>query len=155
VQTAYFRVLNADALPNIEYTYYELDTISEPQQLPIFEQLKEKKRGELYEFSVGMAIPREKNIAVQYNAKLLINAKGKYRFYTTSDDGSKLLIDGKLVVDNDGNHGNRERSNTVELTQGVHTILVQYYNGGGGKWLEVYWSGDGLPKQILIPNSSR
>jgi hypothetical protein len=155
VQTAYFRVLNADALPNIEYTYYELDTISEPQQLPIFEQLKEKKRGELYEFSVGMAIPREKNIAVQYNAKLLINAKGKYRFYATSDDGSKLLIDGKLVVDNDGNHGNRERSNTVELTQGVHTILVQYYNGGGGKWLEVYWSGDGLPKQILIPNSSR
>ena len=36
-----------------------------------------------------------------------IPERGVYRFYTFSDDGSKLYIDGKLIVDNDGGHSGR------------------------------------------------
>jgi hypothetical protein len=63
-----------------------------------------------------------------------------------------LYIDGKELVDNDGNHGNRERSSSIDLKPGLHDVKVTYYNGGGGKWLDVYWSGEKLPKQILSPD---
>ena len=34
-----------------------------------------------------------------------IPADGIYSFYISSDDGSKLFIDDKILVDNDGLHG--------------------------------------------------
>ncbi len=83
---------------------------------------------------------------------LKIDLAGKYSFYTQSDDGSKLYIDGKEVVNNDGDHGVIERMGAVELSAGQHKIGVAYYNGGGSFWLDALYSGPGVPKQIIPAN---
>jgi uncharacterized surface protein with fasciclin (FAS1) repeats len=57
---------------------------------------------------------------------------GDYTFSTTSDDGSVLYINGAKVVDNDGLHSARERHGAVTLAAGAHSIMVVFFENGGG-----------------------
>ena len=41
----------------------------------------------------------------------------------------KLIIDGKVVIDNDGEHPPRERSGTVWLGAGDHEMVLEYFQG--------------------------
>jgi hypothetical protein len=56
-----------------------------------------------------------------------VASAGSYTFTVTSDDGSLLLIDGNLVVDNGGPHPPTVASNSTTLTPGVHAFEVQYF----------------------------
>ena len=67
--------------------------------------------------------------AILYTGRLWIANPGTYHFALTSDDGSKLWIDDRLVIDNDGIHFAMEASNTVNLTAGLHTLRVAYFQG--------------------------
>jgi hypothetical protein len=64
---------------------------------------------------------------------------GLASFSLTSDDGSILTIDGAQVVNDDGTHGAQTESGTVNLSAGIHTIELQYFNqnagGTGGAYL--------------------
>ncbi len=44
------------------------------------------------------------NFAVRWSGFVRIEKDGKYEFVTESDDGSRLSIDGKVVVNNGGVH---------------------------------------------------
>ena len=81
-----------------------------------------------------------------------IPVAGTYTFYTSSDDGSMVFINGQAIVNNWGGHGIQERSGTVYLTEGVHGFALNFYNSGGGYGLNASISGPGLTKQF-IPNS--
>jgi hypothetical protein len=98
------------------------------------------------------AILRSDNFGCRYTGQIQINSAGTYTFYTTSDDGSKLWIDGTLIVNNDGLHGAQERSGAVSLATGRHTIQVDFFEKTGGQVLEVRYAGPGIAKQ-LIPDS--
>ncbi len=85
--------------------------------------------------------------SIRYTGNITITTPGNYTFYTTSDDGSSLTIDGTLVVNNDGNHAPRERNGTITLTAGVHTITVLFYENFGGEVLDVEYQGPGITRQ--------
>jgi hypothetical protein len=88
----------------------------------------------------------------RYKTYIKIDKPGLYKFYTSSNDGSKLYINGKLIVDNDGLHGPVQKSGDIQLTKGMHEIQVDYFQGGGSKVLMVYYSSKGLEYQP-IPGS--
>jgi len=67
--------------------------------------------------------------AIDYNGKFWIENPGKYTFALLSDDGSKLYIDGHLVIDNDGQHSPRGYAGTTKLRRGDHRIRVSYFQG--------------------------
>jgi hypothetical protein len=97
--------------------------------------------------------------SIRYNGYIQIDAAGNYTFFTSSDDGSKLFIDGTEVVSNDGLHGNQERSGNITLTAGLHTITVLFFENGGGETLTVQYQGPSITKQnvpfsILYSNCS-
>ena len=52
-------------------------------------------------------------------------------FSTTSDDGSRITVDGNVVIDNWGQHGYRRREHIVDLDEGWHNILAEHFQGGG------------------------
>jgi len=85
----------------------------------------------------------------RFNGLVKIPANGTYTFYTLSDDGSRLYLDGKLVVDNDGYHGATEKSGSIDLTAGEHPFSLFYFNLDGGEALKVSYQGPGLPKQEI------
>ena len=66
-----------------------------------------------------------------------------YRFLLTSDDGSRLWIDGELVVDNDGLHGAIGKVGAIALARGAHRIRVDYFNKTGGEALSLSMAGSG------------
>lgn len=76
--------------------------------------------------------------AIRYVGRYYAPKDGKYRFRLKSDDGSKLYIDNRLVIDNDGLHGTEDEKETIRLTRGAHDIEVQYIQGRGDVCLALY-----------------
>ena len=86
---------------------------------------------------------------------LIVEEEGQHKFYLASDDGSKLKIDGKLIIDNDGEHGRRERSGSVELTKGEHLVELDYFQGPKYKIaLQLYWKTPSNGDKRIVPQSS-
>jgi hypothetical protein len=67
--------------------------------------------------------------AIDYTGRFWIEKPGYYDFSLLSDDGSILYIDGELIIDNDGQHAPLERRGSVQLSHGVHSVRVSYYQG--------------------------
>lgn len=67
--------------------------------------------------------------AIDYIGRFYIKESGEFCFKLGSDDGSKLLIDDSLVINNDWQHAIIYRSTCLHLDRGVHKIEVQYFQG--------------------------
>jgi len=67
--------------------------------------------------------------AIRYTARVVIDEGGKYGFRINSDDGAKLFIDGRLVIDNDGQHAPQSKSGKIDLEPGVHEFVIEYFQG--------------------------
>ncbi|MCK5879096.1 MAG: hypothetical protein KAH24_04920, partial [Holophagae bacterium] len=67
--------------------------------------------------------------AIRYTGSFHVMEEGKYRFKLRSDDGSRLYIDNRLVVDNDGAHPARTKDGRIRLSEGNHNIRVEYFQG--------------------------
>jgi hypothetical protein len=119
--------------------------------IPDFDTIAVARRGIAYGFSLGEFASRSDFFAVEYNGFLQAAGNGEYTFTLGSDDGSRLLIDGKPVVDNDGLHAYREEKGTVTLGTGKHDLTVRYFQSGGAKRLEVRYAGPGVPEQTIPP----
>ena len=67
--------------------------------------------------------------AIEYTGKFWLENPGRYRFSLLSDDGAKLYLNDKVVIDNDGVHDARAISGAATLTRGVYEIKVEYFQG--------------------------
>lgn len=69
---------------------------------------------------------------VKCQGQIVITDSTYEAFHLTSDDGSKLYLDGVVLVDNDGNHGAQLRSGSKLLKRGVHSFRLDYMQGPAG-----------------------
>lgn len=137
-------IFPAGSAPGISYEYYEGEWTS----LPDFSTLAPVSTGTADTINTDPR-NRDENYGLRFSARLEIETAGTYTFFTSSDDGSQLFIDGNKVVDNDGLHGTRELSGAINLSAGEHTLIVTYFNNTGGQSLSVQYSANGLTKQLL------
>jgi glucose/arabinose dehydrogenase/PKD repeat protein len=110
-------MLAHDGQPGLRIDYYELD---DPTALPDFQQLT-PYRSEVVprvDFaSAGDAFggsDRADDVGAVLSGDLIIPVSGRYALSLESDDGSRLLIDDQVVVDNDGLHGMTDRSSVLQ-----------------------------------------
>ena len=107
-------------------------------RLPDFEKLK--PQGSIYASSLNVPAQSFRDgfpgvtrrfewFAIDYTGRFWIETPGEYRFSLTSDDGARLSIDGRVVVDNDGEHPLREAAGAIDLPRGVHRMRVSYFQG--------------------------
>ena len=155
--TAFFRLVEDPVDKGITGTFFYGKNLNKLPDFNLLKPVGEKVHG--FEFSSeGLDYPKGGDqVAVKFVSYLNVENPGKYTFFTESDDGSKLYINGKAVVDNDGNHGVRPREGTVFLESGKHKVEVTWYNSGGGLWLQTYVEGPGFHRQVLtsdMPNAS-
>lgn len=76
-----------------------------------------------------------------------------YTFYTRTDDGVRLWVNGSLLVDKWIDQGPTEWSGTIALTGGTkYNIQMEYYENGGGAVAQLSWSSPSQPKQIIPQN---
>lgn len=93
--------------------------------------------------------PANEAFGLRFEGWLRVPVGGVYRFYTVSDDGSRLWIGDELVVDNDGTHGAQERSGWVALEAGLHRLRIDYWDATWNEYLAVTFEGPGLARQPL------
>jgi hypothetical protein len=67
--------------------------------------------------------------ALDFNGRFWIETPGRYTFALLSDDGSRLYIDDKPIIDNDCQHTPDIRKSAVKLAGGAHRIRVSYFQG--------------------------
>jgi hypothetical protein len=76
-----------------------------------------------------------------------------YTFYTLSDDGIRLWVNGVQLVDNWVNQGATEKSGSITLVAGQkYDIVIEYYENTGEAVTKLLWSSPSTPKQI-VPKS--
>lgn len=152
VANAYFRLLTSKKGNGLATSFYPGNDL---KQIPVFSKLKKESSWISNEFTINRdqlnSLFKNENssFALRFEGFIQIDKPGKYTFFVQSDDGSKLFINDKEVVDNDGNHGVIEKSDSVELPAGKHAIRIDYYNNGGGFWLDAFYKGPGLVKQLI------
>lgn len=100
----------------------------------------------------GLPASMAETFASRHTGFVQITTPGTYTFYLESDDGSKLWLNGQLLVNNDGLHGMQEASGGVSLAAGLHVIRVEFFENGGGAGLVMRWSGPGIAKQVVPTN---
>ena len=88
-------------------------------------------------------------VAARFEGWLRIPQSGVWNLSTESDDGSRLFIDGQLLVNNDGLHGMVDRTGSVALEAGLHAVVVEFFENGGGAGEIVRWEGPGTARAII------
>lgn len=99
--------------------------------------------------AASFAIPdyvRADEFGLEFYGALEVPRDGDYTFYTTSDDGSRLCLGSRLVVQNDYPHGATEKQGSVTLRAGRYPVYVGYFEGVVDEVLQVSWEGPGTPK---------
>jgi hypothetical protein len=89
--------------------------------------------------SPGPGVPSD-NFSARWHRPLGFEA-GTYMFYARADDGVRVFIDGQLILDAWVKQRLSE-THSVEITlnQGNHTIVVEYFEEGGGSAIYVWWT---------------
>jgi len=98
--------------------------------------------------------PNPEPFLSQYQGMLRIARQGLYRFFTSSQDCSFLMIDGKLVVAAPGWHGPIHDSRIkgeVNLSAGSHEFHYWHAAGGADACMVTAWQPPGADKPESIP----
>ncbi|MBI1375729.1 MAG: c-type cytochrome [Phycisphaera sp.] len=119
-------------------------------ELKTYESLTPQSSGPAKQFRIDDApIKSRDNFTLVFTGSVHTPKAGKYTFFINSDDGSRLYLDGKELINNDGLHGMVERGGDTQLAPGAHAITVVYFDNGGGDGLVVSWQGPGFGKQEI------
>jgi hypothetical protein len=88
--------------------------------------------------------------SVRWNGQVQAQISETYTFYTNSDDGVRLWVNGVKLIDNWTDHAPTENSGTIALTSGTkYNIRIDWYENGGGAVAQLLWSSPSTPKQIV------
>src|SRR5690606_33296889 len=103
-------------------------------KLPDFSKLTPVKSGVVSEVTLA---PRTKDdhFGFVFEGHLKVDVAGNYTLSIASDDGSKLYVNDKLEIDNDGSHSLKKASKTLALKAGLNKIRIEYFEGSGGETL--------------------
>jgi alpha-L-fucosidase len=130
--------------PGLSYRYFE----GKWDSIPNFTKLPQWYFGVVDTLSLAPR-KRDENYAMYYFGYIKIPKRSLYRFTLSSDDGSKLMIDDRLLINNDGLHSLKEKTAETGLNQGYHTIRVEYLQKTGEAKLELYIESLRMPKTLV------
>lgn len=128
-----------EGLKDLKFALY----LGKWDKLPDFSKLKPHREGAVPDNLIDIKLDDYKNeFGVVFTGKLNAPRKGSYRFYITGDDGVRLKVDGKMVVEYDGIHpAGAIKEGSVQLEQGEHELRYEYFQGGGQIEVFAAWKG--------------
>ncbi|MEM6799822.1 MAG: PQQ-dependent sugar dehydrogenase [Bacteroidota bacterium] len=98
--------------------------------------------------------------SVAWEGEIEVPESGNYTFFSHTDDGVKLWVNGVLLIDQWQDQKASEYSGSISLTAGTRVpILMHYYQSGAYASAQLSWSSSNIPQQIipsqfLYPNTS-
>jgi len=90
------------------------------------------------------------NVSARWTANLEVPFTETYTFTTTSDDGVRLWLDGRLIIDNWTDHGTTDNAAKANLAVGqIYSIRMEWYDSTGGAVAQLFWESPSQPRQIV------
>lgn len=117
---------------------------------PLFVRIDQEIK---FDYEGGVCDPRlsADGFCIRWTGYLDVKADGDYTFWLSTDDGSRLYVDGAQVIDYWGHHGAEERSTTLKLAKGEHELRLDYYEDYGWASAHLEWSGPGVARTHSLP----
>jgi len=116
----------------LKFSYYEGNWTT----LPDFKTLTPVKTGLSNQVGLAEIGHRDNQFGVVMEGYIEVAQTGTQTFFLNSDDGSKLYINGELVIDHDGDHSAIKKTGQTILAAGKHKIRVEYFERSGGQFLQ-------------------
>jgi predicted alpha/beta superfamily hydrolase len=140
----------------LHYAYYE----GQWDSLPDFKTLQPVSAGKADSSFDLNKLPRKDNFGLVMEGQVQIAEEGYYIFGLSSDDGSRLYLNGQLLIDDDGLHGVVDKSYIVPLQRGFYPLRLEYFQKGGDRVLRLVYLTPaaiqaGHPRPIQIPFSAQ
>jgi len=90
--------------------------------------------------SPAEGIGRDK-YSIRWSGQLTAPESREFTFYTASDDGVRLWIDNKLIIDNWTDHGTTIDSAKMQMTKGkLYDVRIEYFENGGSETIQLGWN---------------
>jgi mono/diheme cytochrome c family protein len=106
--------------------------------LPSIESLgPPTKTGPVRGFDIVKLAERSDGFVMRLDGFFHAPSGGIYHFHLSSDDGSRLFIGDRQVVDNDGIHPDTERHGEIAIEAGIHPIRIDFFEAAGGEVLNL------------------
>jgi hypothetical protein len=88
--------------------------------------------------------------SVRWTGEVQAQFNETYTFYTVTDDGVRLWVNGQLIIDKWFDQGATEWSGTIVLAAGQrYAIQMDYYENAGGASARLLWSSPSQTKQVV------
>ena len=128
-----------EGLKDLQFALY----LGDWKQLPDFSKVKAHREGKVDENLIQVKLDDYKNeFGVVFTGRLIAPKNGSYRFYLASDDGARILVDGKEIVNHDGIHPSSDiKEKAIQLDKGEHSFRLEYFQAAGNIELYAAWKG--------------
>jgi hypothetical protein len=119
-----------------------------------FTELKLTRVDPMVNFEWGYQAPDERvgaeTFSVRWTGQVLPRYSETYTFHTITDDGGRLWIDGKLIIDNWRVQSATEKTGTIALEAGRrYDIKMEYFENEHIAVAKLLWSSPSQEKQIV------
>src|SRR5690606_32135749 len=91
--------------------------------------------------------------SARFTGKLVPQKSGHYLLSITGDDGYRLSLDGKRIIEDWTDHAPRKRGTVMMLEAGrTYDLVLEYYERGGGAVLEFAFAfvGDASDQAVKV-----
>lgn len=140
-------ISDEEVKPGIAYKYYEgYDGLKSTDAMISKGELKEQ--GIMDSITIEQA-KAEDHFGYVFDGLFKAGKKEVYIFSLTSDDGAKLFIDDKCIIDNDGSHSILPVDAYVALDKGYHKIRLHYFEDYMGQQLDIFLTTKDMRKKAL------
>jgi len=90
------------------------------------------------------------SFSVRWTGLLTPSRSGEYTIHTLSDDGVRVSINGKRLIDDWTHHALEEHTATIRLKAGrKYPFEMEYFENTGGAEAQLLWSAPGLARQPI------
>ena len=90
------------------------------------------------------------NVSARWTADLEAPFSETYQLITTTDDGVRLWLDGRPLINNWTNHGSTDDVASVALIAGqVYFLQMEYYESGGSAIAQLSWQSPSIARRII------
>jgi hypothetical protein len=90
--------------------------------------------------------------SARWTGQLVPAATGEYALYTASNDGVRLKLDDRVVIEDWTDHGEKEDSARIRLEAGrTYRVSLEYFYNGGQGAMKLAWAPPGTAAKTPIP----
>ncbi len=130
-----FQAVDAgDTKPGLTFAVYPLD---KPNRLPDFNALQAARQGVTTTLNPRTIEPKLPSFGLVLEGFIKLENDDWFRLIVESDDGSRVLLHDRAIIDNDGRHPPQQAGMVLRAAQGWHPLRIEFFELSGGSVLKL------------------